>query len=150
MRLQKFAIAIFIDPSKAIDCVDHGMLLTKLRRYRVNFISLQWIKWYLSAKVYFVSNWNQSLSPTLNLSIGVPQQSILWQLFYLIYINDVINISFVLFAHDTTVYDRIYNAPINNNYDNNNNINDEIKQPCNASLNLLIRSKKIYTILETK
>ena len=98
-----------MDLSKAFDCVDHNILLSKLKRYGIHETALQWINSYQSAREHFVS-WNQTHSPLLNLNIGVPQGSILGRLLFLIYINEIINSSnilpFVLFVDDTnmTVY----------------------------------------------
>ena len=83
-------------------------LLTKLRRYGVNFNALQWISSYLSAREHFVSG-NQTHSPTLHLNICVPQGSILGPFLSLIYFNNIVNssaiLSFVIFDDDTTAYD---------------------------------------------
>ena len=99
-----------MDISKAIDCINHDISLTKLRRYGVNFNALQWIRSYLSAREHFVS-WNQTHSPTLNLNIDVSQESItstilsfvLFAVHYMsiMTIDDAITstiLSFVLFA----------------------------------------------------
>ena len=74
---KKVAIATFMDLSKAFDCVGHNILLSKLKRYGIHETALQWINSYLSDREHFVS-WNQTLSPLLDVNIGVPQGSILW------------------------------------------------------------------------
>ena len=68
----KVGISAFMDLSKAIDCLNHKILLTK--------IPLRWIRSYLSNREHFVS-WNQIHSTSLNLNIGVPQGLILGPIF---------------------------------------------------------------------
>ena len=109
---KKVAIATFMDLSKAFDCVDHNILLFKLKRYGIHETALQWINSYLSDREHFVSwnqtlvSWNQTHTHSLNLNTGVPQGSILEPLFFLIYINDIINssniLSFIVFAERMT------------------------------------------------
>ena len=66
---------LFMDLSKAFDCVDHNILLSKLERYGIHETALQWINSYLSDREHFVS-WNQTHSSLLNLNRGVPQGSL--------------------------------------------------------------------------
>ena len=70
-------------------------------------VVLEWFKSYLSNRKQFVYI-NGHSSELLNISCGVPQGSVLGPLLFLIYINDLPNISklfyFYLFADDTHIY----------------------------------------------
>ena len=68
---------------------------------------LEWFRSYLSNRKEYVTINDQS-SDLLDITCGVPQGSVLGQLLFLIYINDLPNISevldFYLFADDTNIY----------------------------------------------
>ena len=71
------------------------------------FIQLDWIKNYFSNRTQYVEFNGKSSVPS-KISCGVPQGSILGPLFFLIYINDINNVSaalnLILFADDTSVF----------------------------------------------
>ena len=103
----KIGCGIFIDLRKAFDTVNHNILLTKLEHYGIRDNMLSWFQSYLSNRKQYVSiNGEQSESHEIN--CGVPQQSAIGPLLFLIYINDLPNISdvlkFYLFADDTNIY----------------------------------------------
>ena len=103
----KFGCGIFIDLRKVFDTVNHEILLNKLEHYRIRDSMLKWFQSYLIDRKQYVSINGQSSELLLN-NCGVPQCSVLGPLLFLIYINDLPNISkilnFYLFADDTNIY----------------------------------------------
>ena len=112
--------AIFPDMSKAFDCVDHQVLLSKLYRSGIRGITYSWFKSYLTGRSQKVFVNGTMSSNTRKIESGVPQGSILGPLLYLIYVNDCFRcLKFscsILYADDTTLivyaknYDELFEA----------------------------------------
>ena len=94
---KKFTIGIFLDLSKAFDTVNHEILFTELEHYGFRGIVLDWMKSYFINRKQFVQ-YNNHCSDL----------SLLGPLLFLLYINDICNVSqileVILFADDTNVF----------------------------------------------
>ena len=66
--------AVFMDLSKASDCVNHGLLLAKLSAYALNSDALQLIRSYLTNRKQRV-NISSSYSTWERIKMGVPRDS---------------------------------------------------------------------------
>ena len=104
---KEYSVGIFLDLSKAFDTVNHAILFKKLHVYGIRGLALDWIKSYLSNRYQYVQ-YNGCDSVLQKVSCGVPQGSILGPLLFLLYINDITNVSgilhLILFADDTSVF----------------------------------------------
>jgi len=104
---------IFCDISKAFDCVNHEILLTKLHFYGIQEITIDWFKLYLTnrqqkGEIKLPNSTHNLVSDWGILKHGVPQGSILGSLLFLVYISDCsLRINSlaepILFADDTSV-----------------------------------------------
>ena len=103
---KQISLLLLIDFSKAFDMVDHNILLDKLYYYGIRGIAHKWFQSYLHDRKQYVTIKGKS-SSTSSLNYSVPQGSILGPLLFIIYINDIPNISktvkFVLYADDANI-----------------------------------------------
>lgn len=85
------AITLFIDVSKAFDCVNHALLLDKLSSIGISGKCFDLISSYLFGRTQCMQNENVT-SHERPIRHGVPQGSRLSALLFLIYINDIFEI----------------------------------------------------------
>ena len=95
---------VFLDISKAFDCVPHNILLRKLEFYGFRDRSLMWFESYLKNRSQYVEikgKKSARYSPTL----GVPQGGVLAPILFIMFVNDIIQSSstleFSIHADDT-------------------------------------------------
>ena len=97
---------VFCDISKAFDRVWHDGLLFKMKKFGINGNILKWFKDYLYDRHQRVIIRGQASDLGL-IKAGVPQGSVLGPLLFLIYINDIADLTkcnIKLFADDTILY----------------------------------------------
>ena len=99
-------ISVFLDLKKAFDTVDHHILFKKLYAYGIRGKVLKWFHSYLFNRSQYVI-YDDMQSETHHVKCGVPQGSIMGPLLFIIYMNDICNVSkflyAILYADDTCV-----------------------------------------------
>ena len=103
---KQFSFGICIDLSKAFDTLDHEILISKLNHYGITGTANKWFYSYLEKRKQFVTIDSVS-SDTRIIKCGVLQDSILGPLLFILYVNDIINVSqfvnLILFVDDTNM-----------------------------------------------
>ena len=99
--------ALFVDLSKAFDCLQHDLVLAKLNTYGFDYKSLKLISSFLSNRKYRTKI-SSSFSEWKHLLIGVPQGFVLGPLLFNIYIRYLFFFmsepNVANYADDTTLY----------------------------------------------
>src|SRR5690606_22634803 len=100
-------LTIFLDLSKAFDCVNHEILLSKLESFGFRDDFLKFLESYLSDRNQRV-RLNDTLSSYQKINTGVPQGSVLGPLFFVLYTSDLFSLcneytTILSFADDTSV-----------------------------------------------
>lgn len=112
-----FTGCLFLDYSKAFDCVNHKLLISKLKKYGI--LDFSWFENYLTDRQQGI--WiKDPVSSFKSISTGVPQGPVLGPTLFDIYINDITNLplqsQLLLYADNIVIYhsgntfDEIYYA----------------------------------------
>ena len=99
--------AIFLDLSKAFDCVNHDILINKLHYYGIRGNALDLFRAYLTNRQHIIEI-NGKMSSSKEIKLGIPQGSLMSGILFLVYINDLSccapDCKMTIFADDTTLY----------------------------------------------
>ena len=98
-----YSIRVFLNLSKAFDTINHGILIDKLQCYGIRGVATNWIhNYHLNRSQYVCINGVNS-----PINCGIPQGFILGPLLFILYINDIAQISktmkLILFADNTNI-----------------------------------------------
>ncbi|CAH2100147.1 unnamed protein product [Euphydryas editha] len=104
---KEIVLGIFIDLKKAFDTVSHDIMLRKLNDIGITGRALEIFKSYLANRYQIVKIGSHQSGPGL-ITCGIPQGSILGPLLFLIYVNNMADLSLkgdiTLYADDTCLF----------------------------------------------
>ena len=111
---KRVSFLLFLDLKKAFDSVSNSILLRKLYHYGFRGPSFNLLQSHLTNRL-ICTKMNGKLSKPLSIQYGIPQRSVLGPLLFLIYVNDLPNLSkfeTTLFADDTNFHLSHHNTNI--------------------------------------
>jgi Reverse transcriptase (RNA-dependent DNA polymerase)/Endonuclease-reverse transcriptase len=106
---REVVLVVFLDYSKAFDCVDHKLLLHKLKQLNFSDSVLKWLQSYLANRECAVKGKDGKFSKWVRMNRGVPQGSVLGPLLFSLYTHDLCKIlrnrcKYHIYADDTQLY----------------------------------------------
>ncbi len=100
------ADGVYLDFAKAFDSVKHRFLLARLESFGLCAKVVRWMRSYLTRRTYRVQV-ADVLSQETRIKSGVPQESVIGPLLFLLFVNDLpsfINVIMLLFANDVKMF----------------------------------------------
>ena len=144
-------VATFIDFAKAFDTLNHSVPIEKIKNTGMAGHSIRWFQSYLEGRKQRTKV-NHQISSIQNITTGVPQDSVLGPLFFIIYVNKLSTVTdrgnIIMFADDTVLCSHL--DPKNPNLTANQQDLDSLHTWCkkhNLSINL---NKTSYVIFGQK
>ena len=143
----KHGMAVFLDLSKAFDTINHKILIKKLQHYGIPH---KWFEEYLKGRKH-ITNVEGEFSSEKEIDHGVIQGATLGPLLYLIYFTDiatVTNLEKLLFADDTTIWNK--NDDIKELFDDTNKMLEVLSDWLAANQLSLNSAKTRYILFSQK
>ena len=100
-----YQTCVFIHFSKAFDCIDHNILISKLKLYGLDAKAISFISSYFNNR-YQRTHVDGNISEISKVTYGTAQGSIIGPLIFIIYVNDIFDIltdqnEIIMYADDT-------------------------------------------------
>ena len=131
---------VYRDLLKNFDTLSFDILIHKLTHNGFSRTELKLLTSYLTYRTQYYVKYKNYESDIIEISTGVPQESILGPLLFSIYINDIIvssnKLHFLMCADDTTIYFNMKN--FNQNNSTETEINNELE-----NVNIWLKQNKL-------
>ena len=109
INIQQITYSVFVDFRKALDSINHNILLKKLKKLGFHNTTVTWFENYLTGRTQYTMV-NGINSDLLGVPCGVPQGSMLGPTLFLLFMNNLIsvvkNCNYKLYADDTVLYSK--------------------------------------------
>jgi Reverse transcriptase (RNA-dependent DNA polymerase) len=103
---KKMALTVFLDFKRAFETIDRKILIKKLKRYNFSPNAVNWFEDFLSGRKQIVKI-NGVYSEEVEVGLGVPQGSMIANVLFILYINDLVQIlsqcDVIMYADDTSI-----------------------------------------------